>query len=167
MRRSRPRRARGHRDGIGNPPRPPKRECAALKAEDRASHAVEMNRNDGRIHAPQNAIDGRQTRLAGRAAIAAIDPDLLLSDVRTMEERTTLSMSSRRASVISVVFAVRAAGSACWTHEGRPPAPSADGPSSMGQRKPSPFSKSRLAILPFGMGHLLPERRPLPAAARG
>ena len=59
-----------------------------------------MNRNDGRIHTPQNALDGRQARLAVRAAIAEIDPDLPLSNVRTMEERTTLSMSSRRTSLL-------------------------------------------------------------------
>ena len=35
MRRSRPRRAHGRGDGVGNPPRPPERESAALKAEDR------------------------------------------------------------------------------------------------------------------------------------
>jgi|GEM_PF-1628465 len=59
-----------------------------------------MNRNDGRIHTPQNALDGWQARLAVRAAMADIDPDLPLSDVRTMEERTTLSMSSRRTSLL-------------------------------------------------------------------
>jgi hypothetical protein len=59
-----------------------------------------MNRNNGRIHTPPNALDGRQARLAVRAAMAEIDPDLPLSDVRTMEERTTLSMSPRRTALL-------------------------------------------------------------------
>ena len=35
-----------------------------------------------------------------RTAIAQVDPDLALSDVKTMEERATLSMSSRRTSLL-------------------------------------------------------------------
>src|SRR5208337_1517478 len=35
-----------------------------------------------------------------RAAMAQIDPELALSDVRTMDERATLSMSSRRTSLL-------------------------------------------------------------------
>ena len=50
--------------------------------------------------AVRGSAEGTAVVAALRAAMAQIDPDLALSDVKTMEERATLSMSSRRTSLL-------------------------------------------------------------------
>jgi predicted permease len=50
--------------------------------------------------AVRSAAEATAVVPALRTAIAQVDPDLALSDVKTMEERATLSMSSRRTSLL-------------------------------------------------------------------
>src|SRR5262249_10482903 len=47
--------AKGHADGVGNVTRKFPEEAAAGEAEDRAPHAVEIHRNDGRVDALHDA----------------------------------------------------------------------------------------------------------------